>query len=94
MAVVVGCFVASSLYNSPFLDLEFLSIQYNDFGDFLIEVKINPNQEGSAFSAGKIISLFNADGESSKGQMISIKNDLALLKIEDEDAGEWAIPEF
>ena len=72
-----------------FYPLEFLSIQYNDFGDFLIEVKLNPNQEGSAFSAGKIISLFNADGESSKGQMISIKNDLALLKIEDEDAGEW-----
>ncbi|MBD3637905.1 MAG: Flp pilus assembly complex ATPase component TadA [Crocinitomicaceae bacterium] len=69
--------------------LEFLSLNFNDSGDLLIDLKVNPSQEATAFGTGKTISLFNAEGEQAEGQMLSLKNQIATIRINDEGVQDW-----
>lgn len=69
--------------------LEFLKVDYNDSGELIIELKVNPNHEGSAFGTGKTISLFNADGEETEGQMLAFRSQIATIKINNDEVLEW-----
>ncbi|MEX1003714.1 MAG: IGHMBP2 family helicase [Crocinitomicaceae bacterium] len=69
--------------------VEFREISYNDFGDQLLSFKLNPNQEGTAFSSGKSVEIFNAEGDKTEGILIRLKLDEAVVKIGEEDVQDW-----
>lgn len=69
--------------------IEFIELKFNDFGDQLVEVKTNPNQEGTAFKSGKIVEIFNSDGDSAQGQITFFRENEMLIKSSDEDVEDW-----
>lgn len=69
--------------------IEFTELKFNDFGDQLIEVKTNPNQEGSSFKTGKIVEIFNSDGESAQGQITFYRENEITIKCGDEEIEDW-----
>ena len=69
--------------------LEYLKVDYNDSGELIIELKVNPNHEGSAFGPGKTISLFNAEGEETEGQMLAFRSQIATVKVNNDEVLEW-----
>ena len=69
--------------------LEYLKMDYNDSGELIIELKVNPNHEGSAFGPGKTISLFNAEGEETEGQMLAFRSQIATVKVNNDEVLEW-----
>jgi hypothetical protein len=42
--------------------IELREMRYNELGDQIIEVKKNPNQEGSEFGLGRLVSIFQHRG--------------------------------
>jgi len=69
--------------------IEFLSQKYNDFGEQLIVIKVNPNQEGNSFRIGKSVELFNADDERSEGQLVSSRDNVLTIKVDDDAIDDW-----
>ncbi|MEO9532217.1 MAG: AAA domain-containing protein [Crocinitomicaceae bacterium] len=69
--------------------IEFTELKFNDFGDQLIEVKTNPNQEGSSFKSGKIVEVFNSDGASVQGQITFYRDNVIIIKCGDEEIEDW-----
>jgi ATP-dependent RNA/DNA helicase IGHMBP2 len=69
--------------------IEFREMRYNELGDQIIEVKKNPNQEGSEFGLGRLVSIFSTEGESCEGQLIEQKETKMVIRILEEDIREW-----
>ncbi len=69
--------------------IEFTELKFNDFGDQLIEIKTNPNQEGSSFKTGKTVEIFNSDGESAQGQITFYRDNEITIKCGDEEIEDW-----
>ncbi|MCB9225331.1 MAG: AAA domain-containing protein [Crocinitomicaceae bacterium] len=69
--------------------IEFREMRYNELGDQLIEAKKNPNQEGEEFGVGRLVEIFNTEGESCHGQLIEQKETNLLIRILDEDVRDW-----
>lgn len=69
--------------------VEFRELSYNQLGDQLISFKKNPNQEGSEFGNGRLVSIFNMDGDACQGQLIEQKEKELKVRILDDDTREW-----
>ena len=69
--------------------VEFRDISYNHLGDQIITVKKNPTQEGSEFGLGRLIAIFNTDGEECQGQLVEQKEKEIKIRILDDDVRDW-----
>lgn len=69
--------------------IEFRDLSYNKLGDQIIEVWKNANQEGSEFGVGKLVSIFNTEGESCEGQITELKEKAMRIRILDDDVRDW-----
>lgn len=85
--------------NASFLDrieagvtlfpVEFRELKFNNLGDQHIVVHKNPKQEGAEFAIGRLISIFNTEGEECQGQITEWKEKKMVIRILDEDVREW-----
>lgn len=69
--------------------IEFREIRYNDLGDQIVEVKKNPNQEGTEFGVGRLVSIFSTEGEECEGQLIEMNETQMSIRILEEDVRDW-----
>lgn len=69
--------------------VEFRELSFNDLGDQIIEIHKNPNQEGSEFGLGRLISIFSSEGETCQGQLIEQKEKSIKIRILDDDVRDW-----
>jgi len=69
--------------------IEFRDVTFNQFGDQVITIHKNPRQSGDAFGMGKLVELFNADGDTCDGQLIQEEERELKIRILDDDVRAW-----